>query len=46
MAKKKKDTVEFRFYEVPQGEAALVLCGESWVRTYGMRTSDCIFTIC
>ncbi len=35
MAKKKKDTVEFRFYEVPQGEAALVLCGESWVRTYG-----------
>lgn len=35
MAKKKKDTVEFRFYEVPQGEAALVLWGESWIRTYG-----------
>lgn len=35
MAKKKKDTVEFRFYEVPQGEAALVLHGAPWVRTYG-----------
>lgn len=35
MAKKKKDTMEFRFYEVPQGEAALVLYGESWVRVYG-----------
>ena len=35
MAKKKKDTVELRFYEVPQGEAALVLYGEAWVRTYG-----------
>lgn len=35
MAKKKKDTVEFRFYEVPQGEAALVLHGEPWRRTYG-----------
>ena len=35
MAKKKKDTVEFRFYEIPQGEPALVLCGESWVRVYG-----------
>ncbi len=35
MAKKKKDTVEFRFYEIPQGEPALVLCGESWIRVYG-----------
>lgn len=35
MAKKKKDTVEFRFYEIPQQEAALVLCGESWIRVYG-----------
>ena len=35
MAKKKKDTVEFRFYEIPQGDAALVLCGESWIRVYG-----------
>lgn len=35
MAKKKKDTMEFRFYEVPQGEAALVLYGDSWVRVYG-----------
>lgn len=35
MGKKKKDTVEFRFYEIPQGDAALVLCGNSWVRVYG-----------
>lgn len=35
MAKRKKDTMEFRFYELPQGESALVLCGESWKRLYG-----------
>lgn len=35
MARKKKDTMEFRFYEIPQGEPALVLYGESWVRVYG-----------
>lgn len=35
MARKKKETVEFRFYEIPQGEEALVLCGDSWVRIYG-----------
>lgn len=27
--------MEFRFYEIPQGEPALVLYGESWVRVYG-----------
>ena len=35
MVRKKKDTMEFRFYEIPQGESALVLYGESWVRVYG-----------
>ena len=35
MARKKKDTMEFRFYEIPQGEPALVLYGESWIRVYG-----------
>ena len=35
MAKKKKETVEFRFYELPQGESALVLCGDTWIRPYG-----------
>lgn len=35
MAKKKRDTVEFRFYEMPQGEAALVMYGQPWVRIYG-----------
>lgn len=33
--KKKKESVELRFYEVPQNEAALTLTGESWVRVYG-----------
>lgn len=27
--------MEFRFYEIPQGESALVLYGDSWVRVYG-----------
>lgn len=35
MAKKKKESMEFRFYEIPQGEPALILFGESWVRVYG-----------
>jgi len=35
MAKKKKETMEFRFYEIPQGDAALVLAGENWVIRYG-----------
>lgn len=35
MAKKKKDTIEFRFYEIPQGEPALVLYGDNWKRVYG-----------
>lgn len=32
---KKKETMEFRFYEVPQGEKVLALIGESWDRVYG-----------
>lgn len=35
MAKGKNSKVEFRFYELPQGASALVLCGESWKRVYG-----------
>ena len=33
--KKKKESVELRFYEIPQNEAALTLTGESWRRVYG-----------
>ena len=33
--KKKKESVELRFYEIPQNEAALTLTGESWIRVYG-----------
>lgn len=35
MAKKKKETIEFRFYDVPQGESVFVLMGEEWNRVYG-----------
>lgn len=35
MAKKKKDTIELRFYEIPQNEYVLALLGESWIRDYG-----------
>ena len=35
MPKKKKRTAEFRFYEVPQEEAALVLMGDKWIQVYG-----------
>ncbi len=35
MAKKKKEPVELRFYEIPQGEQVLALMGESWDRVYG-----------
>lgn len=35
MSKKRKGTMDFRFYEIPQGESALVLCGEPWKRIYG-----------
>lgn len=35
MGKKKKETMEFRFYDVPQEETVLALLGEPWVRVYG-----------
>ena len=35
MGRKQKETVELRFYEIPQGEPVLVLLGEEWNRVYG-----------
>lgn len=35
MGKKKKDTIELRFYEIPQNEYVLALLGENWIRNYG-----------
>lgn len=35
MATKKKQEIEFRYYEVPEGEQVLALLGESWRRVYG-----------
>lgn len=35
MPKKKKAQIEFRYYEMPQGEDVLALLGESWRREYG-----------
>lgn len=35
MGRRKKEIREFRFYEIPHGEDALVLVGDEWVRVYG-----------
>lgn len=35
MGKKKKDTIELRFYEVPHNESVLALLGDKWIRCYG-----------
>ena len=35
MSQKKKEKIEFRYYELPQGEWALVLTGQKWTRIYG-----------
>ena len=35
MGRKKKPTIEFRFYEIPQGKSCLALLGEKWIRVYG-----------
>ena len=35
MAKKKKKTAEFRFYELPQDEPVLALMGSKWIQIYG-----------
>lgn len=35
MGKRKKDTIELRFYEIPQNEYVLALLGENWIRNYG-----------
>ncbi|WP_029321038.1 helix-turn-helix domain-containing protein [Butyrivibrio sp. AE3004] len=35
MGRKKKQTIEFRFYEIPQGQSCLALLGEKWIRVYG-----------
>lgn len=35
MAKKKKEIMEYRVYEVPQGHKVLALYGDAWKRTYG-----------
>ncbi len=45
MGKKKKDTIELRFYEVPQGEYVLALLGDNWIRDYGHDEVIFIFTI-
>ncbi|MBR1669270.1 MAG: helix-turn-helix transcriptional regulator [Butyrivibrio sp.] len=35
MGRKKRAKIEFRFYEVPQGERCLALLGEKWIMVYG-----------
>lgn len=38
MVMKKKQEIEFRYYEVPEGELVLPLIGKSWIREYGNDT--------
>jgi AraC-like DNA-binding protein len=35
MGRKKRDKLEFRFYEIPERESVLALYGDRWVGTYG-----------
>ena len=35
MAKKKKEKVEYRYYEMPSDSHILALLGEKWIQTYG-----------
>lgn len=35
MSTKKKPEIEFRYYEIPQGEQVLALLGKGWIREYG-----------
>lgn len=33
---RKKENLEFRYYDIPHGEPLLALYGEDWIRPYGM----------
>lgn len=41
MGRKKRNQLELRFYELPQGESVLALLGEPWVGAYG-RNDTCL----
>lgn len=41
MAVKKKQEIEFRYYEIPQNEPCIALLGEAWIRPYG-EDMDCL----
>lgn len=41
MAAKKKQEIEFRYYEIPQNEPCIALLGEAWIRPYG-EDMDCL----
>ncbi len=43
MRKKKRTTVELRFYEPPQSDPVLALLGESWIRVYGQDVTNLHF---
>ncbi len=38
MGRRKRERLEFRFYEIPQNESVLALLGDSWRREYGRDT--------
>lgn len=43
MSKKKKESAEFRFYELPNDKPALVLIGDKWKQVYGENINNMHF---
>ncbi len=43
MGRRRKETVEFRFYDVPEDCHVLALLGEKWIRVYGQDVSSLHF---
>lgn len=41
MAARKRQEIEFRYYEIPQNEPCMALLGEAWIRPYG-EAIDCL----
>lgn len=36
MGRRKRETIELRYYDIPQKEYVMALLGEEWIREYGM----------
>ena len=43
MSRKKKETIELRYYDIPQKEYVIALLGEDWIRAYGKEITNLHF---